>query len=120
MPDFSAPEPDVTVLVPRNDAYASAHPAPADILLVVEVADTSLEYDRRVKGALYAVCGIREYWLVNLNLDQLEVHRIPVNGRYESRGTFHHGDTIAPEAFPDALVAVDDLLGPPERATPPA
>ena len=63
--EFSEPQPDVALLRPRSDFYASAHPSPEDILLVIEVAETSVDYDRNVKAPLYASAGVRELWLVD-------------------------------------------------------
>lgn len=73
----SEPEPDIVVARGVHRDYAQRHPQPTDIILVVEVADTSLELDRTLKARLYAEAGIREYWLVNLMDRQLEIHREP-------------------------------------------
>jgi len=80
--DSSEPEPDVTVLKPRADDYATVHPRPDDVLLLIEVADSSLDYDREVKAPLYAESGIVEYWIVNLIDRVVEVFRHPENGHY--------------------------------------
>jgi Uma2 family endonuclease len=73
----SEPQPDIALLRPRADFYRISHPAPADVLLVVEVADTSLAYDTQIKLPLYARHGIPEVWLVDLDNRQLIVHRLP-------------------------------------------
>lgn len=73
----SEPEPDLTLLAPREDEYAGSHPGPSDILLIMEVADSSIEFDRHVKGAIYAENGVVEYWILNLFDKSLEVHRQP-------------------------------------------
>lgn len=79
--DSSQPQPDLTLLQPRSDFYATAHPQPQDVLLIVEVADASADYDRQVKISLYAQAGIIEVWLVNLAEQYIEVYRQPsVNG----------------------------------------
>jgi Uma2 family endonuclease len=109
--DWSEPQPDLTLLEWRDDAYASA-PTAKDILLVIEVADSSVVYDRRVKGPLYARQGIREYWLLDLPGKVLEVHRRPGPEGYGDVQRLRRGDSIAPEAFPDVVFAVSDLLGP--------
>jgi Uma2 family endonuclease len=109
--DDTEVQPDVTLLRPRPDFYASSHPVAADVLLLIEVADTSLTRDRRVKIPLYARAGIREVWLVDLAGDRLEVHRDPQAGRYRHTRTFERGESVGPEAFPDLTAAIADLLG---------
>ena len=106
----SEPEPDFQLLVRKDDYYASGHPKPADVYLLVEVADSSLRFDREVKGPLYAENGIREYWLVDIEGDAIEVRRRPEDGRYRELRTVRRGETIAPEAFPDFEVAADAIL----------
>jgi Uma2 family endonuclease len=107
---FSVPEPDVAVLPGRIADYDTAHPRTA--LLVVEVAESSLPQDRLTKAAIYAAAGIPEYWIVNLRDDCVEVHRRPEPGgrRYVERRVARRGERITLAAFPDAAVAVDDLL----------
>jgi Uma2 family endonuclease len=105
------PQPDVAVLAPRPGFYRDRHPAPADILLLIEVADTSLDYDRGEKLPLYAEAGVREVWLVNLPGDAIEVYRDPRDGRYADVRTARRGETIAPLAFPDLTLAVSEILG---------
>ena len=104
--DISEPEPDL-VLVPVRD-YSHEHPAVA--LLVVEVAQSSLHKDRRIKAALYAAAGIPEYWIVNLEDDQLEVHRAPAATGYDEVVIHRAGAEVRPLAFPDFAVQVADLL----------
>jgi Uma2 family endonuclease len=107
----SEPEPDVTLLRPRADFYAAAHPLAIDVLLLIEIADTSLLLDRRVKIPLYARAGVREAWLVDLTTDQVEVHRAPSGNRYREHRIVERGQPIVPEAFPDVTVDLADLLG---------
>ena len=108
----SEPEPDVALLRPRDDFYASGKPGPMDVLLLIEVAETSLEDDREVKGPLYAENGIAEYWIVNLVDRCLEVHRGPQpTGQYADARTLRSGDRIDVPAVPGLTVAVADLLG---------
>jgi Uma2 family endonuclease len=109
--EWSEPDPDVTLLRRRDDYYASGHPIPADILLLVEVADTSLDYDRGVKLPLYARMGIPEVWLVDLQADVLVVYRDPSPEGYCLVRTVRRGETLAPLAFPDRPLAADDILG---------
>jgi len=106
----SEPEPDFAILALRDDLFATAHPTPSDVHLIVEVADAGRTLDREVKGPLYAASGIREYWLVDLETDRIEIHRRPEGRRWREIRTVGPGDRIAPEAFPDFEVAVDDVL----------
>jgi Uma2 family endonuclease len=110
--DWSEPEPDLALLVRREDYYTSGTPTAEDVFLVVEVADSSVGYDRSVKVPLYARQGIREVWLLNLPGDILEVYRQPRPGGYREVRRLRRGDSIAAEAFPDVTFPVSDLLGP--------
>lgn len=107
----SEPEPDIALLQPRDDFYASGKPQSADVLLLIEVSDTTLEFDREVKRPLYAEAGISEYWIVNLNDDCLEVHRLPqADGTYRDVQTWKRGQEIDIAALPGIVLAVDDIL----------
>ncbi len=110
--DHSEPEPDFAVLKPRPDAYRAAHPRPADVLLIVEVADSSLAYDRTVKRALYARHGIPEFWIVDLAAGEVEVCRNPRGERYESVIRAGRGVVLEPGLLPGAEIPVADILGP--------
>ena len=104
--------PEVSVLQMRLDFYAKAHPIADDIFLVVEVAESSLDFDRDVKGPLYAESGIVEYWIVNLIESCLEVHRRPSPaGTYGELITLRSGDTVEITALPGVSLAVSDILG---------
>jgi Uma2 family endonuclease len=107
----SEPLPDLMLLRPRPDFYGTAHPTPADAFLVVEVADTSLDRDRGRKLPLYARAGVPEVWIVNRQADAVEVFRDPSGGDYRERRQFERGQTLAPLAFPDLALRVDDILG---------
>ncbi len=109
--DYSEPQPDVAVLKPRTDRYARAHPRPEDVFLVIEVADTSIEYDRRVKLPLYARAAIPEAWLVDLNQELISVFSDPRDGEYQNYREFKRGETIASEGVANLNLAVDDILG---------
>ena len=104
-------QPDLALLRPRTDLYAAAHPVATDVLLLIEVADTSLARDRRVKIPLYARAGVREVWLMDLTSARLEVYRDPTAAGYSHVLALGRGESIAPEAFPDLTVAIADLLG---------
>jgi Uma2 family endonuclease len=107
----SEPEPDLALLVPREDFYAAGKPRPADIMLLIEVSDTSLEFDRNVKRPLYAEAGIRELWIVNLVDDCLEVHRQPAaDGRYHDIRILRSGQEIEIAALTGSRLAVADVL----------
>ncbi len=113
--DISEPEPDVAVVPGTIRDYAEAHPTAAALL--VEVADTSVSYDRTEKGSLYAKAGIAEYWILNLVKRQLEGYQQPVEDdetpygwRYGEVAIYQLGQTVAPLAAPDRRVAVEDLL----------
>lgn len=104
----SEPEPDLLIVSsPDPEAYGTAEATP---LLVIEVADSSLEYDRNVKAPLYAEAGVPEYWLVNLVNDVLEVYREPEGKRYSSRITLRADDMVRPLAWADLEISVRDLL----------
>jgi Uma2 family endonuclease len=109
--DYSEPEPDLALLAPRRDFYKRALPRPADVLLVIEVADRSLAYDRTIKMALYAGAGIAEAWIVNLIDRWIEVYRDPSSVGYTTLLKILPGKSVAPLAFADVIVAVDELLG---------
>lgn len=106
--DDSEPEPDVAVVPGSARDYRDRHPAEA--LLVVEVADTSLDRDRTVKQRLYAGAGIPEYWLISLPDARVEVHREAGADGYRRRSTHRAGETIAPAARPGTAIDVGDLL----------
>ena len=108
----SEPEPDLALLVPRDDFYASSNPKACDVLLVIEVADSSLEYDREIKLPLYAQAGIQELWIVNLNESKVEVYRQPqLSGIYQSRVDLGRGESLVPLAFPEVSFQTDSVLG---------
>jgi Uma2 family endonuclease len=107
----SEPQPDLVVLTPRDDFYRDKAPAPDDVLLLIEVADTSLPYDQRVKLPLYARAGVREVWLVDLVRHRVEVCTDPGPDGYRRVETRERGDALAPVTFPDLSLPVDALLG---------
>lgn len=109
--DYSEPEPDVALLRPRRDFYSNAHPTPADVLLLIEVADTSYDYDRYVKLPLYARSGIAEVWLVDLSRGAVEVFTQPSGGEYQSSRTISPGESLAPRQIPQLNVTLADIIG---------
>lgn len=108
--DNGEPEPDVAVL--RPDAPEDRHPGPGDVLLVVEVADTSLAYDRGTKAPLYVRHGIPELWIVDLGGERVEVHREPSPSGYRLVRALGRGQRASPLFAPDLVVEVDAILGP--------
>lgn len=107
----SEPQPDLVLLRPRDDGYASGPPAAADVLLIVEIADSSLAYDRDVKVPLYARSGIPEVWLVDLAGGAVAVHRRPAGGSYRDVQILRRGDHLAPQALPAARLPVEAIMG---------
>lgn len=109
---FNEPQPDVVLLRPRPDYYVSAHPGPTDILLVVEVADSSLDFDRSVKMRLYARMGVPEFWLVDVKQHVLTRFNDPGPDGYHAQQQDGRGRQVAPGLLPTCVVSTDDLLGP--------
>ncbi len=107
---YSEPEPDIAVLKWREDDYFSGKPTPADVLLVVEVADTSLLYDRRTKLPLYARHNIPEVWILNLLSKQLEVYRSPKENDYAEKLMLNSSERVQVQAFADISFAVSDMM----------
>jgi Uma2 family endonuclease len=110
LPD-SEPQPDIILLGWRDDFYRRALPGPADVALLIEVAASSLDYDRRLKGPLYAEAGVRDYWIVDLEGDAIEVRRDPTRAGFQRTERVLRGGTLTPLAFPDVTLAAADILG---------
>ena len=106
----SEPEPDVMLLLRRDDFYETAHPSPDDVLLLIEVADSTLEFDRSTKLGLYANAGIPEVWIVNLRDRRVETYTEPVGGEYTVVRYFEVGDTVFSQAFPDIALPVERII----------
>jgi Uma2 family endonuclease len=109
--DRSQPEPDIALLRPPRERYQDNAPGPNDILLLIEVADSSVDYAFHVKAPLYARNGIREYWLVNLIEGHVVAYRDPSPDGYRTAHVARPGDEIRPLAFPKLAVAVVEILG---------
>jgi len=109
--EMSELQPDVTLLRARADFYVGAHPGAQDVLLLIEVADSTLRLDRRVKIPLYARAGIAEVWLLDLTTERVEIFREPSGHHYGEVVGLERGAALAPLAFPDLTLVVDDLLG---------
>jgi Uma2 family endonuclease len=106
---YSEPLPDLT-LVPRTQKNAKRHPRTREALLIVEVADSSLAHDRNRKLHKYAQAGVREYWIVNLKQDVVEIYRSPKGQDYLHQSIAKAGDDVAPQAFPDLKLPVNDII----------
>ncbi len=109
--DYSEPQPDVTLLRHRPDFYAQAHPRPADVLIVIEVADSSVEIDRNTKLPLYAEAGIPEVVIMVLPEDVIEVHAEAANGQYQKVKILGRGEIFESTAIPGVKLSIDAVLG---------
>jgi len=109
--DTSEPQPDISLLRRKADFYESGHPQPEDILLLVEVADTTVESDRQIKIPLYAENNIIEVWLIDINEQCVEVYREPSPNGYQNVQRFVRGQTLSILAFPEIIITVDEVLG---------
>jgi Uma2 family endonuclease len=105
----SVPQPDAVVF--RRAAFKAQHQRAKDVLLLVEVSDSSLAYDRDVKMRLYAQAEIPESWLVDLNDQRIFVYRQPSPEGYREVRAYYRGESISPKAFPGKRFAVDEILG---------
>jgi Uma2 family endonuclease len=109
--DHSEPQPDLTLLKRRDDFYADAHPQPQDILALIEVSDTTIEFDRTIKIPLYAENAITEVWIVDLNAQCIEVYREPNTLEYRQVQVFYRGQSLSFQTLPEIQFSVDQLLG---------
>ncbi|WP_333875996.1 Uma2 family endonuclease [Methylobacter sp.] len=108
--DLSEPEPDFMLLKPNNDFYCSCHPNADDVLLLIEVADSSLSFDQNQKLRLYASHSVPEYWLMNLNDSCVEVYRQPHGDCYGEKTTLRVGDTITLSQLNQITINITDIL----------
>ncbi|MEG4842397.1 Uma2 family endonuclease [Microcoleus sp. B9-D4] len=110
--DNSEPEPDIAVV--RIDAfdYATHHPTPSEVYLIIEVADSSLAYDREIKAKAYARSGIADYWVLNVNERQLHVFREPAEEGYQSEVILGESAIVSPLHFPTFNIAIQAMLPP--------
>lgn len=108
--DFNEPEPDL-VLADLTKYDGNRHPRPQEVILLVEVSDSTLKYDRDFKIPLYAEAGIPEVWIVNLPNNIIEIHQKPSNGLYQLVKIFKSDEIASSEKLPDLLIPVKDILG---------
>jgi Uma2 family endonuclease len=108
--DLSEPQPDILILRHPPKHYRDHHPGADDVLLLIEVADSTLSYDRNTKTPLYARFGIGEYWIINLPDTQVEIHAAPVNGKYQHHHLATPGERLIPHGISGIEVAVDEIF----------
>jgi Uma2 family endonuclease len=111
--DWTEPQPDIVILKPRADFYEHLRPTPGDVLLVMEVSDTTLRYDLKIKLAYFAVAAIPEVWIQDVNEDLLHVFREPQASKYSVSTRLNRGRVVSPLAFPEVQFSMDDLFGQP-------
>jgi Uma2 family endonuclease len=107
----SQPEPDLSLLIPRSDFYVAAHPCPQDIYLIIEVSDSTIDYERYTKISLYAEANIQEVWIVNLKEECLEVYRHPLHGSYQNIQKYSINERVFITSFPDIEFTIAEILG---------
>ncbi|MEO1593111.1 MAG: Uma2 family endonuclease [Cyanobacteria bacterium J06632_22] len=110
--DRSEPQPDVTVTVSDPQEFATHHPGPEEILLLIEVSDSSLKYDLETKAVAYAIAGIEEYWVLDVDNRRLFVHQQPTLTGYRTTDAYTDADEIAPLVLKDFKVQIADMLSP--------
>ncbi len=110
--DNSEPEPDIAVVRIDPLDYATHHPTPSEVYLIIEVADSSLAYDREIKAKIYARSGIADYWILNVNERQLHVFREPTEDGYQSEIILGESASISPLQFPAFNIAIQQMLPP--------
>lgn len=107
---ISEPEPDLVLAVADEENYLKKHPTPKDILLIVEVSDSSLRFDRNAKGWTYSIAGIKQYLIVNVENKTVEDYQNPTEDGYATKQTYEIGDKFTLNAFPEIEIAVEDFL----------
>jgi Uma2 family endonuclease len=109
--DYSEPQPDISILKRRDDFYRHGHPRPEDVLLVIEVSESTLEYDRRVKVPLYARAGVTEVWIVNLVDERIEMFADPSGGAYQTTAAFSRGEEVQSRSLAALRLSVSEIFG---------
>lgn len=109
--DYNEPQPDLTLIDFRQDFYATQNPMPEDIDLVIEVADTSLQWDRKIKAPLYARAGIPEFWLVDLHGEAIVRYSEPLEGKYRVVRRLRRGQHLTAATLPGLRLPVAAILG---------
>ncbi len=111
--DWTEPQPDIVILKPRTDFYEHLRPTPGDVLLVMEVSDTTLRFDLKIKLTYFAAAAIPEVWIQDVNEDLLHVFREPERGNYSVSMQLTRGSAVSPVTFPEMRFSMDDLFGQP-------
>ena len=108
--EYNEPEPDIALLKTREDFYTESHPLPEDVLLLVEVSDSTIEFDRTVKKTLYAAAEIAEFWLVNLRENTIEVYSQPKNGTYRLARILEKGEAVKSDSVKNLSIEIEEIL----------
>ena len=108
--NINEPQPDISLLRFREDYYSTAKARPEDILLLIEVSDSTVTYDRKIKVPLYARNGVAEVWLINLPKKIVEVYNHLENGKYKVVKKLERGETLSPKLIPSLKLKVDEIL----------
>jgi Uma2 family endonuclease len=108
--EYDEPQPDIYLLRPKTDFYASGHAGPSDIFLIVEMADSSLKYDQTVKMQLYAETAVPEYWIADIRNDCVIVYTDPSKDGYRTVRTFQRGSSMTPGLLPELSIPANVLL----------
>jgi Uma2 family endonuclease len=109
--EYNEPEPDIALLKPREDFYEEQHAIPQDVLLLIEVSDSTIEYDREIKKNLYAEAGIVELWIVNLQDETVECYSQLKNGQYRLTQVLGRGEKVESNSVEKLELTVDEILG---------
>lgn len=109
--DFTEPQPDIALLRRREDFYRNENATAADVLIAMEIADTTLKYDRETKFPRYAASGIAEAWLIDLENDRVEIHGEPNEFGYSLVKILHRGQTAESTVLPEIKITIDEILG---------
>jgi Uma2 family endonuclease len=109
--DWTEPQPDIVILKPRPDFYEYLRPTPGDVLLVMEVSDSTLRFDLKIKLKYFAAASIPEVWIQDVNEDVLHIFREPEGGKYSVSMQLTRGNAISPVGFPEVQFSTDDLFG---------
>jgi len=109
--EYNEPEPDIALLKPRDDFYGESHPMPQDVLLLIEVSNSTIEYDRKIKKTIYAEAEIPEFWLVNLQNNTVECYSQPKNGNYRLARILESGETVKSTSIENLTLTVEEILG---------
>lgn len=109
--DYDEPEPDIAVLRPRDDTYTRSHPTPSDVLLIIEVADSSFDYDRDEKLPRHAAAGVPEVWLIDLAAEAIEQFREPRDGNYQVQHVATGAEQVRSQLLPQFHVTAAELFG---------